>query len=842
MMSDYDEFLRSKIQIAERCGIDVETTDLHPSLLDHQRLMVQWSLAQGRSLLAASFGLGKTRVQCEIARQLTVVTGRPFLIICPLGVKHQFQEEDGRDLGQDWQYVRTDDEVRAATSQYLITNYERIRDGGIDPRLHDFAGVSLDEGAVLRSLGSKTFQVFSELFADTPYRFVATATPSPNRYIEIINYADFLGVMDRGQSLTRWFKRDSTKAGNLTLHPHHEESFWKWVASWALFVYRPSDLGCDDTGYDLPPMNVHWHRIPTNHELAWAETDNRGQHRLLQDSTSSISAASREKRASLDGRLMKLQEIMAEHPEQHYLIWHHLEVERKALERTLPDAVTVYGTQDLEEREAAVLGFTRGEYPVLATKPSVAGVGCNFQRHCHTAIFLGIDDKFHDMIQAIHRLVRFQQDQEVDIHIIYTESEEAVVRRIKTKWRQHERLTETMQRVVRKYGLSHAALRHDLTRKIGVGRMETNGQRFRAVHNDCIQEMGCMESDSIGLIVTSIPFGNLYEYSIQYEDLGHSSDAAQFWRQMDFLIPELLRVTMPGRVAAIHVKDRQMYGHQSASGVMEVAPFSDECVAAFRKHGWLYQGRRTIVTDVVRENNQTYRLGWTEMTKDASKMSSGMPEYLLLFRKAPSETSSQYADLPVAKSKSEYSRGRWQIDAHSLWRSNGNRPLTPDEIAAMMPDAASRLFASEQISEAYDHERHVAICEALDDRGCLPASFMLLPPRVTADERDMVWDDVSYIHTLNGGQSRRRAEQHICPLPIDIAERAIRLYSNPNEIVLDPFAGLFTVPYVAVKMGRIGHGVELNHDYYTAGVRYCEQAEIEVSSPTLFDLQQYQVA
>jgi hypothetical protein len=144
-------------------------------------------------------------------------------------------------------YVRTDAEISRAIlagHPYLITNYERVRDGDIIPGLHNVAGVTLDEGSVLRSLGSKTSQVFKELFADVPYRFVATATPSPNDYKELIYYAEFLGVMDHGQALTRWFKRDSTQAGHLTLHPHHESAFWAWTASWGLFLDHPGDL-CD---------------------------------------------------------------------------------------------------------------------------------------------------------------------------------------------------------------------------------------------------------------------------------------------------------------------------------------------------------------------------------------------------------------------------------------------------------------------------------------------------------------------------------------------------------------------------------------------------------------------
>jgi DNA modification methylase len=377
-------------------------------------------------------------------------------------------------------------------------------------------------------------------------------------------------------------------------------------------------------------------------------------------------------------------------------------------------------------------------------------------------------------------------------------------------------------------------LKNDIQRQIGIERHEEKGEFFTAVNNDCVLEMFDMESDSVGLHMTSIPFGTQYEYSLQFEDFGHNPSNDEFWEQMDFLIPEMYRTLKPGRVAAIHVKDRVLYGHQTPSGFMEIAPFSDECVMAFRKHGFMYEGRRTIMTDVVKENNQTYRLGWTEMTNDASKMGSGMPEYLLLFRKPPSDKVNARADEPVTKSKDIYTRGRWQVDAHSFWKSSGNRLLEPLEYVSMNPKDAMSMWRMEQQHTVYDHERHVAICEAMDKSGRLSASYMMLPPRITKSIDDMVWDDIVYMRTLNSEQSRGREEAHLCPLPLEIVERAIRLYSNEGDLVVDPFSGLFTTVYLAVKMGRRGYGIEINDTYFYFGTKYCNNAEQERMTPTLF--------
>lgn len=825
----YLNFLQSKISDAGRDAGDIfDLSLIHPSTFPHQRDVIAWAIRQQRALIAASFGLGKTQIESEIARLLVAANpDSKFLLVCPLGVRHQFVHNDGPRLGIDWQYVYDDATLASADTPFVVTNYERLRDGNITPAKHNLCGVSLDEGSVMRSLGSKTVDVFLRIFKDIPYRFVATATPAPNSYREIIYYADFLGIMDHGQALTRWFKRNPEKAGDLQIHPQHERSFWMWVSTWALFLYRPSDMGYSDDGYELPALNVHWHRLSVDHSRAHEYTDNRGQHKLLLDAAGSVTQLSREKRATMPARVAKMQEIIAQQPEAHYLLWHNLEDERRAIEKAIPGAVSVYGSLDLEERDRRVLAFEDGEIPILASKPELSGSGCNFQRHCHTNIFLGIDYRFEDFIQAIHRTQRFQQQHAVDVHIIYAESEEPVADALKRKWEQHDSLVENMRAIIREFGLDHRAVNESLKRHIGVTRQETSGQLFRAVNNDCVLEVSAMPDNSVGLIHTSIPFGNHYEYTTNYEDFGHNADNDRFFAQMDFLIPELLRVLKPGRLAAIHVKDRQLYGHQTKSGIMETDPFSDLTVMAFRKHGFTYQGRRTIVTDVVRENNSTYRLGWTEMTKDASKMSSGLPEYLLLFRKPPTSTATSRADEPVTKDKADYSRGRWQIDAHAFWQSDGNVIMPTD------PGERERfLLGLLQAKDPYCYAEHVARLEALDRKGQLPASFFLEPPK---SHSPLVWDNVVFMRCLNSSQSQRKQQNHICPLPLDIVERTINLYSNAGDVVLDPFGGLGTVPYVAVKLGRMGHMVELNTTYYGDAVHYLKQIEAEVTAPTLFD-------
>lgn len=840
---NYTDFLASKVATAPRSGFDVDTSTIHPSLFGHQRDAVRWALAGGRRALFLAFGLGKTRVQIEIARHImalppaeggeapgTGASGR-VLIILPLGVRGEFIREAAA-LGVPLAYVRTDAELAdLAPGTVAVTNYERCRDGHLSPEvLHALTAVLLDEASVLRSFGSKTYQTFGDLFERVPYRFVATATPSPNRYKELIHYADFLGVMDSGQALTRFFQRNSETAGDLTLMPHMEAEFWAWLASWGLFVTKPSDLGYSDAGYDLPPIDVQWHRLSVSHEGASA--DSWGQHQLFREAAIGVQQAAAEKRRTLSQRLHTAVELIEAEPEAHWLLWHHLEDERRAIERVLPEAVTAYGSQDLDEREAIIMGFADGAHRILATKPEIAGSGCNFQRHCSRAIFMGVDYSFNDLIQAVHRIHRFQQPHPVTVHIIYTDSEEPIVRRLREKWEQHERLTEQMTAIIRERGLADAARAEVLQRQMVTARHEVKGERFTAVHADCVQETQRMEDASVDLIVTSIPFSNQYEYTPTYNDFGHSVDDAHFFAQMDYLIPELLRVLKPGRLCAVHVKDRIRFGRVTGLGMPTVGRFSDKTADAFERHGFAFTGRITVVTDVVRENNQTYRLGWSEMCKDGTKMGVGMSEYVLLFRRLPSDLSRSYADEPVTHDKATYTRAQWQIDAHGMWRSSGDRMLRPEELASMDHERIGAWWRAFSAGHVYDYRAHVDLGRELEQRGHLPSSYMLFPP---ASHDPDVWTDVQRMRTLNSEQSRRAEEQHVCPLQFDIVERLVERFSNAGEVVMDPFGGLMTVPYVAVQMGRRGLGVELNPEYFRMGVGYLRAAEAKVTMPSLFD-------
>lgn len=827
---NYDEFLHSKIQTAPETGFEIDESELSDCLKPHQKQAVKWAIKGGRRALFESFGLGKTVQELEFCRVVTEKQGGQALIVLPLGVKQEFTH-DAQELLHITppRYVRNMDEIKAADEPILMTNYERVRDGDIDPKY--FNAICLDEASVLRSFGSKTYQTFLNKFQGIKYKLVATATPDPNKYKEIIHYGGFLEVMDTGQALTRYFKRDSTKANHLTLYPHKEEEFWLWVSSWALFLSSPADLGFDSTGYDLPEMKINYHKLKSDNRVKIDKKT--GQYDFIVDAAEGLTAAAKEKRDSIDMRVEKMKEIVDANPDEHFILWHDLENERHAIKKSMPEAVEVYGSLDMDIREQRIVDFANGKTRLLATKKEISGQGCNFQKYCHRAIFLGIDYKFNDFIQAIHRIYRFLQTEEVIIDIIYTDNEQSILDELLAKWKRFDEQAEKMRAIIKANGLSNNTIIAEMSRSIGVERVKIEGKNYTAVLNDCVEELKNIESNSVGLIHTSIPFSNHYEYTPSYNDFGHNENNERFFEQMDYLTPELLRVLKPGRVAAIHVKDRVLFGNATGDGMPTIDPFSEMTVFHYLKHGFKYMGRIVVLTDVVRENNQTYRLGWSENCKDGSKMGVGCPEYVLLFRKLPTDTSRAYADEPVQKTKDDYSRAQWQLDAHAFYRSSGNRLISKDELKTIPISDLQKLYRKYSQGNVYDYDEHVELAKELDKDGRLPATFMLCAPASWSDE---IWDDINRMRTLNTTQSQRRQAMHVCPLQLDIVERIINRYSNPGDLVLDPFGGLMTVPLIAIKHGRKGYGIELNPDYFRDGVGYLKAEENKDNQISLFDI------
>jgi DNA modification methylase len=834
---NYKQFLESKIVVAESFGTKIDPETLSPKLLPHQKTIVPWCIEGGRRAIFASFGLGKSMMQLEIAKQVIAITGKPFLICMPLAVVGEFKRDNEfLQTGLDVEYITDTDRIDTYGTKIYLTNYERVRMGDIDPLM--FGGVSFDEASILRNLKTETTNYVLQYFKQIPYRFVATATPTPNDFIEILNYADYLGVIDRGHALTRFFQRDSTKAGHLTLYENKKEEFWKWVATWSVFINKPSDLGFDDHGYDLPKLNII--EVEVQNLTDDVITNKKGDIVMFKDTTKSLVDVSREKSESVQLRVDKAFDIVQENGiDKNWILWHHLESERMAIEKKFKrvphhnDLQSVYGSQTNAEKEDLLIDFSEGKYQILSTKPKIAGSGCNLQHHCHNMIFVGIDYKFNDFIQAIHRCYRFGQKFEVNVYLIFTQNEHEVLKTLKEKWQNHIELQTEMINLVREYGLNTNKIKSDMKRQIFNNRRSAEVAGAKVYNEDTTIIHQEMPDNHTDMILTSIPFGDHYEYSDNYNDFGHNYGNEGFFKQMDYLVPELLRTLKPGRIAAIHVKDRIRYSYQNGTSFTTIDDFSGDTVRCFRKHGFYLVGKITITTDVVRENNQTYRLTWGEQRKDATKMGVGLPEYVLLFRKAPTDSSNAYADEPVVKKIDEYLLSLWQLDAHAYWKSSGDRFLSFDELSKADMKYVFNKWKEYDRSTIYNFQEHLRVCEDLDKLGKLSKLFMTIPP---TSSNDLVWTDINRMNTLNANQANRKREKHICPLQLDIIDRLIYRFTNEGDLIDDPFGGLFSTAHQSLKLNRRAVSAELNPNYYDDGLFYLKALEYKLSVPTLFDI------
>lgn len=837
---EYQTFLQSKIKTAIKHGINVNPDDLHESLRPDQKDVTAWALGLGAALVALDAGCGKTRIGIETMRQLQLKFGGKCLIATELGAMDTFTDADpevgeAAAMGLKIDYVTSQAELMASDCTICATNYERIRTGAFD--FGQLTAVWLDEGNYVKNLASDTTNMLQFELSKVRFKYIASATPSPNETLELINYAHVLGICDRGQILTRFFQRNSTKAGELTLHPHHSDDFWLWVSSWCIAITSPSDIGYNYDGFELPKLNLHWVEVKMDKPVE-AGKDREGQYRAFADSRTDLSAAARIKRASIDVRLNKSIEILNQYPDEHFILWHHLNDERKALNKSFKNIDgygDISGDTNWQVREKHVVDFTKGNLKYLATKPEINGRGCNFQKHCSKCIFIGITDSFDELYQALKRIYRFYQKNEVDVWFLYTPEEYEVVQNIKRKWFEHDEMRTNMRELYKKYGLDHTKQIEERKRSFKNDRVVYSGKDWELINTDAVVEWEQRPDNSVDLFVSSFPFGTHYEYTDKYNDFGHNEDNAAFIRQLGYLLPNMLRCLKPGRIAAIHLKNRIHYGSVTGNGFSVFHRFTHMVCDAMEAAGFYCMGFHYIPTDVVAENNQTYRLGYSEACKDATKMGAGIPEEIWIFRKAPTSNANAYADVPVTHNKADYSLANWQLDADAFWRSSGNRLLTPQQLKQWGIDKIQAWWKKFNSNTVYDYQAHAELLQQLDTAGKLSRTFTTIPLR---SNTDFVWNDVNRMHGLNLEQSRRKQQNHICPMPFDEVERLINFYSMPGEVVADPFGGLGTTGVVSLRMGRKVILTELNDVYAKTAAMYLKETEIKNNLPTLFDFLQ----
>lgn len=425
----YASFLKKKEFSQVMAGFDIERDELHNTLFDFQKDIVTWALKKGKAAIFAGTGLGKTLMQLEWARQVHEHTGNNVLILAPLAVSSQTVRE-AEKIELSVNHIRQNE----LTDGVNITNYEQLHN--ID--ISKFGAVVLDESSILKSFTSRTREQIIESFKDYPYKLACTATPAPNDHMELGNHAEFVNIMSRTEMLSMFFVHDAGETQKWRLKGHAVDNFWEWVSSWAVMITKPSDLGYEDGAYNLPPLNM-------KELIVESETS---AHELVPTFAQTLMERRRARRESLHERVDKAAELVNSVDEQ-FIVWCDLNDESKLLTESIDNAVEVKGSDTAKHKESSMLDFADSKIQRLVTKPQIAGMGLNWQ-NCRNMVFVGLSDSFEQVFQAIRRCWRFGQDREVNVYIVISEQEGAVLENIKRKEKDFEIMQDGMIKFTKK--------------------------------------------------------------------------------------------------------------------------------------------------------------------------------------------------------------------------------------------------------------------------------------------------------------------------------------------------------------------------------------------------------
>ena len=655
-MSNYQKFLAGKAIVHAATGL-TDIPPLNPALFDFQRDIVSWALRRGRAALFEDCGLGKSIQQLEWAR---CVPGK-VLILAPLAVAAQTVRE-GKKFGIEVVHAKNQSEC---TGKINITNYEKL--DHFDPT--QFNGIVLDESSILKSYDGKTRTQIIESFRHTQFRLACTATPAPNDYMELGNHAEFLGVMSRTEMLSMFFVHDGGDTAQWRLKGHAESEFWKWLCSFCVMIRKPSDLGYDDGGFKLKPLNLH--RV-----VCKAEKANEGF--LIALPASSLSERLSARRSTIQDRVNIAADLVNADGAR-WIVWCNLNDESAMLCNAIPDAIEVKGGDSDEHKETALMDFANGKTRVLVSKPSIAGHGMNFQA-CHKMAFVGLSDSYEQFYQAVRRCWRFGQKHSVDAHIITADIEGAVVENIKRKESDAERMANNMLEHMK--DINKADIRGAVVTKNDYKTGRDKGESWEMRLGDCVESLRDIPDNSIGYSIFSPPFASLYTYSASDRDMGNAKDYDEFGRHFGFLVDELFRVMQPGRNVSFHCMN--LPTSKSHHGYIGLRDFRGHLIRAFEERGFIFHSEVCIWKDPVTAMQRTKALGLLhkQLAKDSAMSRQGVPDYLVTMRNPGTNEHPIAGELDrwigdeTFKSTGRLSIDLWQRYASPVWMDiNPSRTL-----------------------------------------------------------------------------------------------------------------------------------------------------------------------
>jgi len=606
---NYDEFIASKKTKLKQSGFEPETLNNH--LFPFQKYCVTKALKSGRYAIFSDCGTGKTIMQLEWAHHVAIHTRKPVLILCPLAVSGQTINE-GAKFGIEVERWSKGNEAQSTLNHLpmiMIANYEKLENISTDI----FSGVVLDESSILKNFTGKYKNLIIDLFAQTPYKLACTATPAPNDPMELGNHTEFLNVMSRNEMLAMYFVHDGGETAKWRLKKHAQKDFFRFIGSWCIMMQKPSDVGFEEEGYDLPPLEYFERQVVT---------DKKNNGKLFNDISVNATSFNKELRLTIAPRMDIVSKIVNNSKEP-FIVWVNQNTEEDAILKMIPDAKAVRGSENTEAKEKKLLGFANGDFRVLVTKKKIAQFGLNYQ-HCRNQVFASLDFSFEGLYQAIRRSYRFGQKQQVNIYLISTDTMQNVVNSLKEKQSKYEQMHTEMTKTINE--ASKEKRREYDTASV-------SNENYRIERGDCVKLIGKEPDESVGFSIFSPPFAQLYVYSDEVADMGNSKDYADFLIAFNFMVKDLYRIMKSGRNVAVHCMDLPI--QKGKEGFIGLRDFSGMIREAFESVGFIYHSRVTIWKDPVIEMQRTKALGLLhkQIKKDSTMSRVGIPDYLMIFRK-----------------------------------------------------------------------------------------------------------------------------------------------------------------------------------------------------------------
>lgn len=782
----YQQFLDAKKFTHQAAGFaDARSIQLSKHLFDWQRDVVHWALRVGRADIWEECGLGKSLQFLEWSRVVHERTNQDVIILTPLAVAAQTKRE-GEKFDIEVTVCRSQADVQRGLN---VTNYERL--DKFDP--DKFGAIVLDESAILKCYEGSVRKRITDFAARISYRLGASATPAPNDFMELGTQSEFVGSLTRAEMLATFFVHDGGETSKWRLKRHAEDEFWKWISTWAVYVRKPSDLGYSDEAFILPPMTIHQHTV----ESAASFGD------LFTVEAKSLNERRAARRESQDKRV-EVSAGLVNGDADPWIVWCDLNAESKALAEAMPDAIEVTGAMPMEEKEERLEAFTKGQARAIVSKKSIAGWGLNWQ-HCWKQVNCGLSDSFEQYYQGTRRSWRYGQKHPVEIHNVTSEAEAAVVRNIERKEADAARMAERISEHMK--DLMQAEVRG--VRK-GGARVEPrteSGTDWRISLGDAVPALRNEPDNSADYSIFSPAFASLYTYSDALADMGNCKTHAEFYEHFSFCVPELFRVLKSGRNLSFHCMN--LPASKERDGYIGMWDFRGEMIRRMQMcqtcghhigthyddklkaqtcgayNGFYFHSEVCIWKDPVTAMQRTKAIGllYKQLRKDSTISRQGIADYLVTMRKPgvnlepvtkvgpPVGTTFKH---PRNVPANEFSVGEWQNHASPVWNDIEEKYLEP------------------------------------------------------------VWMDIDPGDTLTKKGARENDdERHICPLQLEVIRRAVRLWTNPGDVVLSPFAGIGSEGYIAVQMGRKFLGMELKESYFRQAILNLKTAH--QSNMTLFD-------